>query len=367
MCIVMSVIMMLMLFVGCSTTQESEQLQEQSEKGLSVNDAFNSQHMVTLNGGDYQTSDYNKTYTARNLGFGIILSETMLQLESQGRLAINEYEDWITISYISDEASQLIEDTDFDNLSEEETLKVFQSYSDKNYQVAGVYCHNQKDPVSKKAQDTFAETFSHVEELIALDNNAYYLGYNTDYSKMNLNQEEQKILDTLLEEIEDFKGGIAIFPVEEEEVFQGNMKEFSTTALDGSAVNQDVFKNYDLTMVNIWATWCGPCVSEMPELQKLYGQLPDNVNLITVCTDGKDDRETAQQIIDSVGAKFPVLLLDDKLQQSLMNSVQYFPTTIFVNKDGMPVGEAIFGVPGNDDVVEKYLSAIEDRLSVQGE
>ena len=48
--------------------------------------------------------------------------------------------------------------------------------------------------------------------------------------------------------------------------FPVNMPEFSTTDMDGNKVTNDTFADYDLTVVNFWATYCNPCIDELPEL-----------------------------------------------------------------------------------------------------
>ena len=49
---------------------------------------------------------------------------------------------------------------------------------------------------------------------------------------------------------------------------------FSTTTLDGKPYSSEVFRNYDLIMVNMWAEWCWPCVSEMPDLERIHKNYP---------------------------------------------------------------------------------------------
>ena len=53
-----------------------------------------------------------------------------------------------------------------------------------------------------------------------------------------------------------------------------SLSSFQTADLEGTTVTQDVFKDYDITMVNVWTTWCQYCVEEMPELEKVYRNLP---------------------------------------------------------------------------------------------
>ena len=58
--------------------------------------------------------------------------------------------------------------------------------------------------------------------------------------------------------------------------FPVNMPEFSTTDMDGNKVTNDTFADYDLTVVNFWATYCNPCIDELPELAEWKKELPDN-------------------------------------------------------------------------------------------
>ena len=61
--------------------------------------------------------------------------------------------------------------------------------------------------------------------------------------------------------------------------------EFKTTDTNGNEVTEKIFSDKDITMVNVWGTFCGPCINEMPELQKIYESLPKNANLIGIAAD----------------------------------------------------------------------------------
>lgn len=59
---------------------------------------------------------------------------------------------------------------------------------------------------------------------------------------------------------------------------------FDSETVYGDIVSQDVFAGNDLTLVNIFATWCGPCVEEIPSLQEIDREL-DNVDVVGIVAD----------------------------------------------------------------------------------
>lgn len=140
---------------------------------------------------------------------------------------------------------------------------------------------------------------------------------------------------------------------------------FESVLLTGEAVDQTVFADYALTMINVWATYCGPCKSEMPELERLYGMLPENVNLVSICVYGEQDRDLTQEVADACGVTYPVILGSESLYNGMLRDVQVVPTTIFVDSGGNVVGDWILGVPYGD-VANAYLSAIRERLELLG-
>jgi len=140
---------------------------------------------------------------------------------------------------------------------------------------------------------------------------------------------------------------------------------FEATTLDGDMVSDAVFADYRLTMVNIWATFCNPCIEEMPELQDLYGQLPEGVNMITICADGESETELAQEIYDSVDGTFMVVLANEDLLQGFLSKISGVPTTVFVDSSGKVIGDFQLGAPdvaGEGKLAGAYLELINDRL-----
>lgn len=152
---------------------------------------------------------------------------------------------------------------------------------------------------------------------------------------------------------------------------EAGLTNFETYALNtqegadvqGEKVTQAIFADYDLTLVNIWATWCGYCVQEMPELAKLKDMLPENVNLISICDDASSEAQLACKILQESGAtNFPTLIASQEMYDQFLNQVYAFPTTCFIDSEGRIVGETITGVPSLEDAAQSYLAIINEVL-----
>lgn len=137
--------------------------------------------------------------------------------------------------------------------------------------------------------------------------------------------------------------------------------EFETTNLDEAKVDSSIFKEYDLTMINIWGTYCGPCKEEMPMLQEIYEEMKEkNVNLIGIVSDAdsKENIKIAKDILKASEAKFENIVPDKKLIDNLFKDIQGVPTTIFVDSKGNVIGSEILGAVSK----ENYIKEIESRL-----
>ena len=149
-----------------------------------------------------------------------------------------------------------------------------------------------------------------------------------------------------------------------EELEKQKLEKFEAKTITGKQISNAVFADYDLTMVNIWATFCRPCVDEMDELDALYKSLPKGVNLITICWDGESKLELAKQILEANNTTFDTVIANKDMIYGVLKNYFSFPTTIFINRDGELVGEAMVGAP-RYNVVETYNSEINRRLKGQ--
>lgn len=136
---------------------------------------------------------------------------------------------------------------------------------------------------------------------------------------------------------------------------------FTATDLNGSTVTESIFGEKDLTVLNIWGTFCGPCIGEMPELGEWAEEMPDNVQLLGLIIDinGEEDtehRNLAVDITQKAGADFTNLIANTDFAP-ILKDVVGVPTTLFIDGDGNIVGDPIVGadVEGYKTFVEEYL------------
>ena len=152
---------------------------------------------------------------------------------------------------------------------------------------------------------------------------------------------------------------------EEQEIgengFPVNIPQFTTKDMDGNKVTNDIFAEYDLTVVNFWAAYCNPCIDELPELAEWKKELPDNVNLIGLLVDvdekGSEQYKLAEKIISQTGADYQYLIATEEFDDIISNLVGV-PTTFFVDSTGKIIGEPFAGAD-----VSAYKQTVEDYLN----
>ena len=115
---------------------------------------------------------------------------------------------------------------------------------------------------------------------------------------------------------------------------------FSTTDRNGQLYSEQIFSNSQLTMVNFWEPWCGPCVNEMPDIEKLYENYKDKgLQVIGVYSETSMESDVTEILKDS-NIRYLILNYTVEFDQF---QTGYVPTTIFVDQNGhvltLPDGE----------------------------
>lgn len=225
-------------------------------------------------------------------------------------------------------------------------------------------CGNKEDDTAKTKAQTEESAESQKEESAASKS------AGKDASEENVQAEEEEQQDTGTDNSQaetaqaDAQADNTAEASEKNEIFG----EFKTKTLDGEEVDQDIFAKADLTMVNIWGTFCGPCIREMPELGELSREYADKgfqmVGIISDVSQPEDD--TALEIVKKTEADYTHLVIpkDANMQYRILKNAQVVPTTIFLDKDGNQVGDTYPGAKSKKQwtaVIDEMLEKVQNE------
>ena len=225
-------------------------------------------------------------------------------------------------------------------------------------------CGNKEDDTAKTKAQTEEIAESQKEE------SAVSKSAGKDASEENVQAEEEKKQDTGTDNSQaetaqaDAQTDNTAEASEKNEIFG----EFKTKTLDGEEVDQDIFAKADLTMVNIWGTFCGPCIREMPELGELSREYADKgfqmVGIISDVSQPEDD--TALEIVKKTEADYTHLVIpkDANMQYRILKNAQVVPTTIFLDKNGNQVGDTYPGAKSKKQwtaVIDEMLEKVQNE------
>jgi thiol-disulfide isomerase/thioredoxin len=142
----------------------------------------------------------------------------------------------------------------------------------------------------------------------------------------------------------------------------GKKVSFETVDFDGNKVSSDeIFSQNEITMVNVWATWCPYCTDELPDLEELNQQLAEkNCGIIGLCGDAETDEvlNTAKELLSKNKITYLNLRPYDGWEENFDISLSGWPTSFFVDKTGTIVAPLIDG-----SQPQKYRECFDELLS----
>lgn len=140
-----------------------------------------------------------------------------------------------------------------------------------------------------------------------------------------------------------------------------SLGSFTSTDLEGNQVTEAIFAEHDVTIFNVWGTYCGPCMEEMPDLGALDQKLPDNVQIVGVVLDAAEGDaamiETAKQICRDTNVAYTNILMNESVAE-MLSGVEAIPTTFILDREGKLICTPIVGAD-----VERYEKTVQDYLN----
>lgn len=152
---------------------------------------------------------------------------------------------------------------------------------------------------------------------------------------------------------------------EKEENAASEAVAFEGQDLEGNTVSQEICTQSKLTMINVWATYCNPCLNEMPELGELVQEYDTSdfqlIGIVSDVVEGQDEDALAYaaDLAAETGADYPHLLLNESLYSGLLAEVSAVPTTFFLNEKG-EVLDVVVGAMDKSHWKEKIDGLLEN-------
>ena len=177
-------------------------------------------------------------------------------------------------------------------------------------------------------------------------------------------QEEYRTLQAAFNEV--LKNAEYYTPVIRGEELVGTVISFETTDLDGNPVkSEDIFKDHEITMVNLWATWCHNCIGEMTDLGEMAERLAEkNVTVVGICQDADEELDTCREILKEHNVTYLNLMPFDDLDE-IFGWNGSLPTSYFFDSNGTLMCPGFRGAPQTMDPYEEIINGLLSGEAVE--
>ena len=184
----------------------------------------------------------------------------------------------------------------------------------------------------KSYLDKNPEFFSNILTIRSLDINRFAIYYEKVLKSLNQNYPNSEHVIAFNKDLEK------VFATE----LGGKASGFELPSIDGKTVKLSDFKG-KYVLLDFWATWCKPCIAEIPNLKNVYKQFGNkNFEIVSVCIDRAEFKPTWEKIIKEYKTNW-TQLFDASGQTAESYSIEYFPTIILLDPKGNIIAKNIRG------------------------
>ncbi len=134
---------------------------------------------------------------------------------------------------------------------------------------------------------------------------------------------------------------------------------FALQSIDGKTSYEVGGKRDKLLFLNFWASWCGPCQAEAPDLVKLYGKYKDSLDMYSVNVTSNDTIQKAQQFVDQYSLVNPILM-DVKGDIFQKYNGMAFPTNLLIDRNG-GVRHVFIGMRPVKDIEKAIVNLLNEN------
>lgn len=142
---------------------------------------------------------------------------------------------------------------------------------------------------------------------------------------------------------------------------------FESTDLNDNKINYSYLTDNKVTLVNVWATTCPSCKSEMPDLAQVAKEYADkDVGFLGIVSDIYESEpdeaflSIAKDILEDAGVGYTNVMASDTIIQSILSAISAVPTTFFTDSEGRIIGNLVVGAMSLEQMREHIEIALAE-------
>ena len=138
--------------------------------------------------------------------------------------------------------------------------------------------------------------------------------------------------------------------------------DFTVTTYDGRTITlSGVLQEKDAVLINIWASWCGPCRNEFPYMEEAYRQYSDRIEVIALSCEESDSDADLAAFAEKLGLTFPIAR--DTVNMAYRLQASSIPTTIMVDRFGTICFRVSGSMPDTESFIRLFDAFVGDSYT----